>query len=154
MNQVKKFRKKERTGHHTFRVDGKRIKAFPGMVVECTAADLGNQLKHYDCLDALPVESNEEKVERIPIKGLKLVRVGRGLYNVINPDNPDKPLNEEPLRKAMAESFTLAYANISEGIDELTWDDLVALMDERGIEVKAEYETEDDLRQALINGAE
>ena len=153
MNTVKKFRKKDRTGNHTFRVDGKRIRATPGMVVECTAKDLGNQLKHYVCLD-VPVKTDEPEVPKVLAKGLKLVRVSRGMYNVVNPDNPDKPLNDAPLRKAMAESFTRAYMDVNEGIKDLNWDDLVALMEERGIEVLDTYETEDDLRQALINATE
>ncbi len=153
MNVVKKFRKNDRTGNHIFRIDGKRIKATPGQVVECTAKDLGNQLKHYTCLDA-PVKVDEPASPKTPVKELKLVRVSRGLYNVINPDNPDKPLNDEPLRKAMAESFTLAHMDLTSSIKELGWDDLVALMEERGIEVLDTYETEDDLRQALINAGE
>ena len=152
MNEVKKFRKKDRTGNHIFRIDGNRVKAIPGQIVECTEKDLGNQLKHYECLSVPAITAENSDNEKIPAKGLKLVRVSRGLYNVVNPDNPDKPLNEEPLRKAMAESFTLEYQETE--IKLLDWDDLVALMDERGIEVKGEYENEDDLRQALINATE
>ena len=87
MNQVKKFRKKDRTGNHIFRIDGNRVKTSPGQIVECTEKDLGNQLKHYECLSEPAAVTENPDDKKLSVKGLKLVRVGRGLYNVINPDN-------------------------------------------------------------------
>ena len=106
MSKVETFRKKDGTGSHSFVMNGKRVRVVSGQTVQCTAEQLGKQLKHYDCLTRGITEIIEEKRKpEVIIKDLKLVRVSRGLYNVINPDNPDKPLNDKPLKKAHAEVF-------------------------------------------------
>jgi hypothetical protein len=145
VEEIVKWRKKERTGRHILKFDGKRQTVLPGGVVECPERALGNQLRHYERV--LPILAKvEPKIDfLVPVKTLKVVRVSRGLYNVINPDNPDKPLNNEPLKKVDSEKFVKIFPT-----SELDWDQLVALMTERGIDVLPEYETEDDLRQALI----
>ena len=45
--------------------------------------------------------------------GLVLKARGVGWYDVINPDNPDKPLNDKALRKDEAEKF-IDYLNEDE----------------------------------------
>jgi hypothetical protein len=153
VEEIARWRKKEKTGRHLFVFQGERKTILPGDFVTCPERALGNQLKHYE--KVLPAGTTFiAPIETIigpppPIKMPKIVRVSRGLFNVINPDNPDKPLNSKPLKKVDVEKFVEVFLT-----SELDWDQLVALMVERGIEVLPEYETEDDLRQALINAGE
>jgi len=162
---ILRWRKKAKSGRHTFSFNGKRIVALPGDVVECTEQALGNTARKYECLG--PVEDRAEVEDASPIpapKQLVLVSVARkrGFYNIINPDNPAKPLNSKPMRKIEAETaldqMLLEIATSTDETDppidleSMNWDALVAVMQSKGIEIKDEYENEDDLRDAIRAG--
>lgn len=172
---AKRWRKKAKTGRHTFRIQGTKTTAVPGDVVECFETDLGSCATQYDCLGSVAGTPEEVSAEK-PVsdgKTLKLVLRGRGYYDIINPDNPDKPLNDKALRKAEAEAIlgemldnlekdrivfddegsivdTTAFGDPAP-IDDLDWDQLIPIMQAEKIEILDEYETEAHLREAITD---
>jgi len=158
---MKRWRKKAKTGRHTFRFQGVKITAVPGDVVECFETSLGSCVAEYDCLGLVDGALEEVSVEKPVTEGkmLKLVHLGRGYWNIINPDNPDKPLNDKALRKDEAEAiFGEMLDNlVKEGesliadLVELDWDQLVEIMQAEGIEVLDEHETKEQLRKAIYD---
>lgn len=92
-----KWKKKKGTGIHTFRANGLLNKIHPEQTVICTREELGSAVTKYTLL-------NEGRVQQVPdvetTASLMMVSTRRsGLYNVINPDNPDKPINAKPMKK-------------------------------------------------------
>ena len=84
-----------------------------------------------------------------------IVQKSPGWFNVISPLNPDKPFNDRGLRKADAEKL---LADLTEGtadpnadeFDGMDWDELVAKLEEAGVEeLDEDWDTSDDLREAL-----
>jgi len=172
---MKRWRKKAKTGRHTFRFQGVKITAVPGDVVECFETSLGSCAAEYDCLGSISGAPEEIPAEKSVAEGkmLKLVHLGRGYWNIINPDNPDKPLNDKALRKTEAEAIlgrmlddlekgcvafdeegsvldTTALGDPAP-IDDLDWDQLIPIMQAEEIEILDEYETENHLREAITN---
>jgi len=151
-----KYRKKAKTGRHSFKYEGKRYSVVPGDVVEVPEGFLGSFEADYDCLTAVKSIPEPVKIKEpiAPPNELHLVRVQRGMYNIINPDNPDKPLNDTPMKKGEAEKIMGKMMEIpkTEIVDlgALDWDALISLMEEEGIEIMEEYETEDHLREAIL----
>jgi hypothetical protein len=148
MHRISKWRKKAKTGRHLFISGGVRKTIMPGDIVECTEQALGNQAKHYERLT--PAVKEVEKEE--PAKMLQLVKVSRYTYNIVNPDNPKKPLNDKPMKKEDAESMLgkLSVAKSDTDINSLDWNALIGIMEEEGIDILETYETEEHLRDAIV----
>ncbi len=150
MHRISRWRKKPNTGRHLFLVDGQRKTIMPGDIIDATEQALGNQAKHYERLT--PAPAREVEIEAAPAKGLQLVKVSRYRYNIINPDNPKKPLNDKPLKQEEAEAMLgkLSVANPDADLGTLDWDALIGIMEKEGIEILEAYETEDQLRDAIV----
>ena len=151
-----KYRKKAKTGRHCFKYEGKRHSLVPGDTIEVPEGFLGSFEKDYDCLTVVKSTPEPIKIEEpiAPPKELHLIRVQRGMYNIINPDNPDKPLNDAPMKKKDAEAIMGKMMEIpkTEIVDlgTLGWDALIGIMEDEGIEILEEYESEDQLREAIL----
>jgi len=154
-----KYRKKAKTGRHCFKFDGKRYSVVPGNIIEVDGSALGSFIDDYDCLTpvtkrtSLPIAKEADLTNTS--NGLGLVKVSRWMYNIINPDNPDKPLNDKPMKKAEAEKIMGEMMEIipepdTDLFEQLDWDSLIGIMEEEGIEILEEYETEDQLRDAIV----
>jgi hypothetical protein len=118
-----KWRKKPGTGSHSFKYNGKWIECWPGDTVICPIDPMGSFHVEYQCIAEVvdgvekPIserpktaEERAAEAELIEPTGLVLQAKGGGWYDVINPDNPDKPLNDKSMRKEEAEQF-LGYLN-------------------------------------------
>lgn len=108
---VYRWKKKENTGAHYFKYDNKKYRITPGKIVDCTIVPIGPFVEQYDCLGEINGEGNvvavkEEKKEAKGDITLEVVSKGYGYYDVINPENPDKPINDKKLRKK--EAYMLA----------------------------------------------
>jgi len=149
-----KYRKKAKTGRHCFKFDGKRYSVVPGDVVEVEESALGSFVEDYDSLTpvtkrtSLPIAKEADLTDTS--SGLALVKVSRWMYNIINHDNPGKPLNDKPMKKAEAEKIIGEMREIKKELSELDWDALIGIMEEEEIEILEEYETEDQLREAIL----
>lgn len=172
MTQIFKFRKKPQSGRHNFRYDGIRYSVTPGQIIEVPAEVLGLAISKYDHLgpvgevdrDIIDVTSlGEDGQEFIDgkkelAKGPIVIPHGRSKtrFDIINPDNPDKPLNDKPLKKEEAEKVLgkmledLKHPVEIPALADMDWDALATFMESNGIEIKDEYESEDDLRQAIL----
>lgn len=158
MEKMLRYRKKPGTGRHSFRFGGKRYSLIPGVTVELPEGFLGTFESQYELLAGqkrtVKVETDEPGANEPPQKTLKLVKArGRGKFNIVNVDNPKKPLNDKPLAE---EDALVLMGNLEQivmpeegDLDSLDWDQLVAVMETEGIDVYDEYETEDQLRQAI-----
>jgi len=102
------------TGAHYFKYDGNKYRLTPGDTIICTIAPIKPFIDHYECMGEI-IDGDLVKVdgdvlqESIPGKDditLEVVAKGDGYYDVINPNNPDKPINENSLRITAA--YTLA----------------------------------------------
>jgi len=149
-----KYRKKAKTGRHCFKFDGKRYSVVPGDVIEVEESALGSFVEDYDCLTPATKRTSLPMVKEADLtdtsSGLALVKVSRWMYNIINPDNPGKPLNDSPMKKAEAEKIIGEMREIKKELSELDWDVLIGIMEEEEIEILEEYETEDQLREAIL----
>ena len=149
-----KYRKKAKTGRHCFKFDGKRYSVVPGNIIEVDGSALGSFVEDYDCLTpatkrtSLPIAKEADLTDTS--SGLALVKVSRWMYNIINPDNPSKPLNDKPMKKAEAEKIIGEMREVKKELSELDWDELIGIMEEEEIEILEEYETEDQLREAIL----
>jgi len=149
-----KYRKKAKTGRHCFKFDGKRYSVVPGDVIEVEESALGSFVEDYDCLTpatkrtSLPMAKEADLTDTS--SGLALVKVSRWMYNIVNPDNPGKPLNDKPMKKAEAEKIIGEMREVKKELSELDWDALIGIMEEEEIEILEEYETEDQLREAIL----
>jgi hypothetical protein len=137
------------------------MRVLPGDSIVCTASQLGSEhiRSRYiqQELDGVPVVGQEEKQHAVK-KHLELVPRKRGGYfDIINPDNPGKPLNSKGLRleeaqKVLEEMISNLSKEVilsSPNLDELDWDQLVGLMESKGIDMSDDYTTADDLREVL-----
>lgn len=109
MEAVIRWRRKRGVGSHSFNYNGKRYRVKPGDEISVPASVLGNHVKKYEMLEEVQTPSRSsksdgksavvsgEKTLPPPPKGPQLVDIGGGYWDIINPDNPDKPLNDEPL---------------------------------------------------------
>lgn len=161
MNRQFKWIRKRGFGSHAFSLKGRRVRLTAGDSVVCTAAELGSEYirSRYiqQELDGVLVVEQEEKQPVIK-KQLELVPRKRGGYfDIVNPDNPDKPLNSKGLRleeaqkvlEEMISNLSKEVITSSPNLDELDWDQLVGLMESKGIDMSDDYTTEDDLREVL-----
>lgn len=113
--KIYRWKKRPGTGLHSFKYDGQRHFTRPGDAVVAPLSAFGSFSEEYACLgeitedglkDADPIAEQEEAEEEAnQIPALEIVPVGGGWYDVINPDNPDKPLNDKSLRKADAQEL-------------------------------------------------
>ena len=83
-------------------VKGKQV-IRPGNTVYCLPAELGGAVDMFELLSPRPPEPDELP----PGSTLELYHRGAGWYDVINPDNPEKPYNDKKLRKKDAEQLIL-----------------------------------------------
>lgn len=104
MMEKVRFRRKAGLGTHRFKIGGAWVVVSGGETITCSPASIGERyLDQYDCLDALPVPAAEMIVEaRVPEI---IPNEAKGWFDVVNPDYPDRPLNETRLRKKSAEEF-------------------------------------------------
>lgn len=171
MSQIFRWKKKNRTGNHNFGYNGKRYVVSPGQTIEVPGEVLGAAIAKYDCLgvvgdtggDIVDVTSLDDGGEEF-VDGKKelnqpiIIPHGRSKvrFDIINPDNPDKPLNAKPLKKEEAEKILgQILEDMNERVEipalaDMDWDALATFMESNWIEIKDEYESEDDLRQAII----
>jgi len=171
MNQLHRWKKKDRTGTHSFWYEGVKYTITSGMVIPVLVPEsaLGGAARHYECLDPIenPIDDSgnpRPALDSPDAKGPIIIPHGKSKtrFDIINPDNPDKPLNDKPLKKAEAqaalgklveESDKLALTvkeELKKELDGMNWDQLVEMMEKSEIEILDEYETEDDLRAAII----
>ena len=106
--EIIKWRRKRGFGSHSFYWNGQKYRISPGQTVEVPESVLGNFVEKYERLEVvggrtrtMKFEGKESKTiavkEPSPAKGPQLVDIGGGYWDIINPDNPSKPLNDEPL---------------------------------------------------------
>ena len=178
MAQIFRWKKKSQSGRHNFGYNGKRYSVIPGQTIEVPREVLGQAIAKYDCLgpvgetdrDIIDVTSLDTETggddeakefvdgEKEPAKELIIVPHSKSKtrFDIINPDNPDKPLNTKALKKEeaekvlgkMLEDLRATTPEIS-ALADMDWDALATFMEANGIEIKDEYESEDDLRQAI-----
>lgn len=144
MNELEKiyrWRKKKGTGSHYFSYNGEKNRVVPGKVVDCPVRFVNPCIDQYECLGLIGEggELIKVDVEKIldesfdfedDIK-LKVIDLGDGLFDVINPANPDKPINEKAL--------SLEDANKLAGVDG-------------GMEIVDVVDLDDELRQGKFAG--
>ena len=150
MSEICRFRKKLNSGRHTFYYNKKRLSVVPGQIVVCTDEALGKNIGTYDRLGII---SEIKESEKIVGNKLQLVALDGGYYNVINPDNPDKPLNSKALRKSAANKL-LSQLSVSEieidpSLEDLKWDDLLEIVGKEGIPLPATCETAEELKEVI-----
>lgn len=115
LEKVYRWRKKEGTGKHYFQYQGKRHRIGPGNYAVCPMRFVNPCIEQYECIgvigeggEVLPVDidaiQNGDQKQEEDIK-LEVVALGRGWYDVINPENPDKPINDKALRRDDAYSL-------------------------------------------------
>jgi hypothetical protein len=118
-----KWKKKPNTGAHYFKWLGKKYSTRPGDTVICPIDAMGSFHEEYECV-AEVVDGKEQPISDCPVlehialeqeaiaqpSDLKVIHKGFGRYYVINPDNPDSPLNDKAMSKEEAEKF-LGYLN-------------------------------------------
>ena len=174
MDEIYRWKKKPQSGRHRFIYAGRRYSVLPGMMVEVPRSALGAAIAKYECLDLIgnPIDitmldsDNPEFIDGSLPAQKELILVPHGnsktRYDIINPDNPGKPLNDKSLKledaekilgKMLAELRAPAEPNepkITFDFSNMDWDALAIFMEEAGLEIKDEYETEDDLRAAII----
>jgi len=104
--------KKPQTGSHTFHFEGKRTRLTPNDTITCAKSILGNHLGEYNCLGEfdengklVDVVEEVKKDKNIPFNLVVVKREKSNWYDVINPENPDKPINTKTLKKAEAEAL-------------------------------------------------
>ena len=106
--EIIRWRRKRGCGSHSFHWNGQKYRISPGQTVEVPESILGSFAEKYERLEVVGGHSRTAKFEgkeskttevkaSIPPKGPQLIDIGGGFWDIINPDNPDKPLNDEPL---------------------------------------------------------
>jgi len=151
MSEVCKFRKKLNSGRHVFHYDNKRFSVVPGQIVVCTEEALGKNLSTYDRLGN--ISETKEKTEKIIGNKLQLVPREGGYYDVVNPDNPEKPLNGKALRKSAANKLLAELSSsdieIDPALESLEWDSLIEIVGKEGISLPAKCETAEELKEVI-----
>lgn len=111
MATIYRWRKKAKTGSHYFNLNGQKVRITPGQEVVAPEKALGSAVSQYDRLEEIQSETEEnnskrstkkkvaKKEEQEVVKEVHLSAesIGDNQYNVFNPDNPEKPLNDRPL---------------------------------------------------------
>lgn len=112
---TKRWRRKAHTGAHSFYWQGRKYRVKPGDTVDVPEHVLGSAIARYDLIPSeedrasrrrrrQEQEQPPQKPQEVP-KGLEIVDIGGGMYDIVNPDNPEKPLNQEPLTLDEAQAF-------------------------------------------------
>lgn len=167
------FRKKSGTGMHVVRnfkpgtkVNGQEVSGRailrPGNTVFCFPEELGiDGLRQFDVVSRGVVTDATESIQgqkgaepSKPKTTLIMQKRPKGsFWDIINPLNPDKPINPKALTKRQAEEMlvelTEGEGTIVHNIDEMGWDELVQLLEQAKVEWDDDWESEDDLRDAL-----
>jgi len=166
-DKMQLFRKSRNSGMHKTllragsQVNGQPAEGWvvlrPGNTVLCAPADLGKMgIRQFDSLSPALVEE-EPIVETKPVAaklGIKK-REKSNHWDVINPLNPDKPLNAKALSKKQAEELLAQLLDEPVGqdnpddLDGLPWDSLVDVLEREGGTVPDEVETEADLAELI-----
>lgn len=112
MSKVYRWRKLPNTGSHSFVYNGEKHRVVPGDLVECTLDPIRPFKEEYDLLgeveddELIPLNENEVEEDEEDDITLQVVSRGGGYYDVINPEDPDNPINDKGLRKK--EAYDLA----------------------------------------------
>ena len=107
-----RYQRKKGLGTHRFRLGGAMVVVKSGDTVTCDPSDLKDNLNQYDCLDA---EGRIQAAAKPTARTPELVPAEqKNLFNVVNPDFPDRPLNEKPLRKKAAVEFMASLGLVIE----------------------------------------
>lgn len=151
------FRRNANVGNHVFKHMGAKMRVPPGGEVTCYPSDLGSHIKNYTVISEQEVTEQEVEVqvEKEPsIVTLELKSRGRGYYDIVNPDNPDKPYNDKALRKTAAKKLLAELigerATMMDMLKELDGPTLLEMMEDKGMEVPESYEDEDELREMIV----
>ena len=112
------WKRRVKTGTHRFKIPGigwltvkpgQPILDQYGEMVDCGPEVFGSEAENYIQVGGLPitVKSEAEKAEAklSPQAAYVLQKRGAAYWDVVNPANPEKPVNEKALRKAEAEAL-------------------------------------------------
>lgn len=148
MSEKVTYRKKLGTGRHSFKFQGQRYSLVPGDRIELPSSfDFGSFADQYDVVGGAKRKRRKSKKPAPPQKVLEIVKEGRK-FNVVNPDNPDKPLNDKPITKKEAAKL-IAVFDDKGNLEEMDWDQLVDVAANMGLEIPEEIETEEQLIQLI-----
>lgn len=108
-----RYQRKKGLGTHRFRAGGAKIVAKAGDIVFCDPSELMDNINQYDCLDE---EGKVQAVAKPDARIPELVPADqKNLFNIVNPDYPDRPLNDKPLRKKAALEFLESLGLVVDG---------------------------------------
>ena len=113
------WKRRVKTGTHRVKIPGTGwLTVKPGQpvldqnggMVDCGPEVFGTQAENYIQVGGMPItiksEAEKEEAKRPPQAAYVLQpRAKGGFYDVVNPANPEKPVNEKALRKAEAEAL-------------------------------------------------
>ena len=109
------FRRKTKTGTHRVKIPGtgwltvkpgQPVLDHSGVPVDCSPEVFGSEIDNYVQTGGSVAVGKQAVVELPPQAHYVLQKRGSGAYwDVVNPDNPVKPINEKALRKAAAEEL-------------------------------------------------
>ena len=113
------FKRREKTGTHRVKIPGagwltvkpgQPVVDAKGDYVDCDPAVFGSEAENYIQVGGMPItiKSEAEKAEaKLPSQAAYVLqrRAKGSFYDVVNPANPDKPVNGKALRKAEAEEL-------------------------------------------------
>lgn len=131
----------------------KRTRAIlrPGDNVTCIPEELGvHGLSQFEFMGPAPDFNVDEKIDQTSLRMVK--RKNGAFWDIINPKNPDKPLNTKALRKKEAEALLaeMLQTPVAEPdeYDDMDWNQLVSALIDLDLDLEDEWENEDDLRKA------
>jgi hypothetical protein len=109
------FRRKTKTGTHRVKIPGtgwltvkpgQPVLDHSGVPVDCSPEVFGSEIDNYVQTGGSVAAGKVAVVELPPQAHYVLQKRGSGAYwDVVNPENPAKPINEKALRKAAAEEL-------------------------------------------------
>jgi hypothetical protein len=109
------FRRKIKTGTHRVKIPGtgwltvkpgQPVLDHSGVLVDCSPEVFGSEIDNYVQTGG-SVAGGKATVAQVPPQAVYVLQKrGSGAYwDVVNPENPEKPINEKALRKAAAEEL-------------------------------------------------
>jgi hypothetical protein len=109
------FRRKTKTGTHRVKIPGtgwltvkpgQPVLDHSGVPVDCSPEVFGSEIDNYVQTGGSVAAGKAAVVELPPQAHYVLQKRGSGAYwDVVNPENPEKPINEKALRKSAAEEL-------------------------------------------------
>jgi hypothetical protein len=87
---------------------GQSVVNHQGVLVDCSPEVFGTQLSNYTLIGGATAGTAKGIMNAGPLPPqarYEMRHRGRGMYDVVNPDNPDKPMNDKPIRKGLAEEL-------------------------------------------------